>query len=84
MTSINIFLSDSMKIFVEEQVTKGGYASISEYLLELINQDQQRQAKENIEELLIEGLESGEAIEVTDEWWEQKRIRLMNKPLQEQ
>uniref|UniRef100_UPI0030D6D21D ribbon-helix-helix domain-containing protein n=1 Tax=Calothrix sp. NIES-2098 TaxID=1954171 RepID=UPI0030D6D21D len=73
-----------MKTFVEEQVIKGGYASISEYLLDLINQDQQRQAQENIEELLIEGLESGDSIEVTDEWWEQKRIYLINKPLQEQ
>ncbi|AFY31663.1 addiction module antidote protein, CC2985 family [Calothrix sp. PCC 7507] len=84
MTSINISLSDSMKTFVEEQVTKGGYASISEYLLELINQDQQRKVQETIEELLIEGLESGEAIEVTDEWWAQKRIHLVNKPLQRQ
>ncbi|BAY12275.1 ribbon-helix-helix domain-containing protein [Calothrix sp. NIES-2098] len=84
MISINISLSDSMKTFVEEQVIKGGYASISEYLLDLINQDQQRQAQENIEELLIEGLESGDSIEVTDEWWEQKRIYLINKPLQEQ
>ncbi|WP_236556884.1 type II toxin-antitoxin system ParD family antitoxin [Calothrix sp. PCC 7507] len=73
-----------MKTFVEEQVTKGGYASISEYLLELINQDQQRKVQETIEELLIEGLESGEAIEVTDEWWAQKRIHLVNKPLQRQ
>ncbi|WP_315790891.1 ribbon-helix-helix domain-containing protein [Fischerella sp. JS2] len=79
MTNINIFLSDSMKTFVEEQVTKGGYGSISEYLIELINQDQQRKAQEYTEELLIEGLESGEAIEVTDEWWEQKRTHLMNK-----
>ncbi len=68
-----------MKTFVEEQVTKGGYGSISEYLIELINQDQQRKAQEYTEELLIEGLESGEAIEVTDEWWEQKRTHLMNK-----
>ncbi|NMG09489.1 hypothetical protein [Brasilonema sp. UFV-L1] len=41
-------------------------------------------AQEHIEELLIEGLESGEAIEVTDEWWEQKRTHLMNKLRQEQ
>ena len=79
MTSINISLPESMKAFVEEQVAKGGYSSMSEYLLELISQDQQRKAQEHIEELLIEGLDSGEAIGVTDEWWEQKRTHLINK-----
>jgi antitoxin ParD1/3/4 len=79
MSNINIFLPESMKAFVEEQVTKGGYGSVSEYLQELISKDQKRQTQEHIEELLIAGLESGEAIEVNDEWWEQKRTHLMNK-----
>ncbi|MBG1266824.1 type II toxin-antitoxin system ParD family antitoxin [Nostoc sp. WHI] len=73
MSSINISLTDSMKAFVEEQVTKGGYNSVSEYLQELIHQDQKRKDKEHLESLLIAGLESGEAIEVNDEWWHQKR-----------
>ncbi|MDM9379721.1 type II toxin-antitoxin system ParD family antitoxin [Chlorogloeopsis sp. ULAP01] len=79
MNSINISLSESMKAFVEEQVAKGGYGSVSEYLQELISQDQKRKAQEYVEELLIEGLESGEAIEVSDEWWEQKRTNLIDK-----
>ncbi|WP_292707691.1 MULTISPECIES: type II toxin-antitoxin system ParD family antitoxin [unclassified Nostoc] len=66
-------MTDSMKAFVEEQVTKGGYNSVSEYLQELIYQDKKRKEQEHLESLLIAGLESGEAIEVTDEWWEQKR-----------
>ena len=65
-----------MKVFVEEQVAKGGYNSASEYVQELILQDQQRKVQEHVQELIIEGLESGEPIEVTDEWWEQKRTRL--------
>ncbi len=74
MTSINISLPESMKAFVEEQVAKGKYDSVSEYLQELICQDQKLKTQENLEELLIAGLESGEVIEVTDEWWEQKRM----------
>jgi antitoxin ParD1/3/4 len=84
MSSINISLTDSMKAFVEEQVTKGGYNSASEYLQELIHQDQKRKDKEHLESLLIAGLESGEAIEVTDEWWEQKRTYLISKLRQNQ
>jgi antitoxin ParD1/3/4 len=73
MNNINISLPESMKVFIEEQVAQGGYGSISEYLQELITQDQTRKMQEHVEELLIAGLESGEAVEVNDEWWQQKR-----------
>ncbi len=79
MSSINISLPESMKAFVEEQVTQGGYSSVSEYLQDLISQDQKHKTQEHIEGLLIAGLESGEVIEVNDEWWEQKRTHLINQ-----
>ncbi|MBW4612650.1 MAG: type II toxin-antitoxin system ParD family antitoxin [Desmonostoc vinosum HA7617-LM4] len=84
MTSIDIALPESMKAFVDEQVIKGGYGSVSEYLQELISQDQKRKAQEHIEELLIEGIESGEAIEINDEWWHKKRTDLIEKSSQKQ
>ncbi|WP_375470787.1 type II toxin-antitoxin system ParD family antitoxin [uncultured Nostoc sp.] len=83
MSNINISLPESMKAFVEEQVTEGGYGSVSEYLQELIVQDQKRKMQEHIEELLIAGLESGETIEVNDQWWQQKRTHLINQLHQE-
>ncbi len=79
MTNINISLPDSMKAFVEEQVARGNYDSVSEYLQQLISQEQKRQTQTHLEELLIAGLNSGEAIEVTDEWWEEKRRQLINQ-----
>ncbi|WP_337907134.1 hypothetical protein [Iningainema tapete] len=48
MTSINISLPKSMKAFVEQQVAKGGYNSTSEYLQELISQDQKRKEQERL------------------------------------
>jgi hypothetical protein len=33
---------------------------------------------QQLDQLLLEGLESGDPITVTDEWWEQKRDRLFN------
>lgn len=80
MTNLNISLPDSVKDFVDEQVAKGGYSSVNEYLVALIFQEQKRRKnQENLEELLLEGLDSGESIEVTDEWWEQKRAQLIKK-----
>jgi antitoxin ParD1/3/4 len=73
MASINISLPDSMKTFLEEQAAKGGYGTTGEYLHALIREAQRREAKAKLEALLLEGLDSGPAIEITDEYWEQKR-----------
>jgi antitoxin ParD1/3/4 len=79
MTTLNISLPESMRTFIEEQVHKGGYSTASEYIRHLIRQEQERTASRRLEELLLEGLDSGDLIEVTDEWWEQKRVQLMEK-----
>ncbi|MBW4675773.1 MAG: type II toxin-antitoxin system ParD family antitoxin [Desmonostoc geniculatum HA4340-LM1] len=46
MTNFQISLPESMKAFIEEEVAKGGYGSASEYLQELILQDQQQKGQE--------------------------------------
>jgi antitoxin ParD1/3/4 len=77
MTSLNISLPQSLKDYVERQVSAGGYSTPSEYLRELLRQDQKRRAEEDLEALLLEGLRSGDPIEVTPEYWEQKRRSLI-------
>ncbi|MBC1236036.1 hypothetical protein [Nostoc sp. 2RC] len=47
MTKFQILLPELMKAFVDEQVAKGGYGSVSEYLQELIFQDQYRKGQVN-------------------------------------
>lgn len=76
MATLNISLPDAMRDFVEQEVTSGHYSSASEYLRQLIREDQKRRARERLERLLLEGLESGEPVEVTPEWWERKRALL--------
>ncbi|MBW4499534.1 MAG: type II toxin-antitoxin system ParD family antitoxin [Scytonema hyalinum WJT4-NPBG1] len=79
MTTLNISLPDSMRSFIDEQVAKGGYSTASEYIRDLIRQAQKKADQEKLEAMLLEGLESGEPIEVTDEWWEQKRAQMMQR-----
>jgi antitoxin ParD1/3/4 len=64
--SINISLPDAMRTYVEEQVANGGYSTVSEYFGELIRQDQKRKAKERLEAMLLEGLDSGTATPMSD------------------
>ena len=76
METMNIALPESMKHFVQERVTEGGYSSVSEYVRELIRSDQKRKVEERIDALLLEGLDSGEPIPVTKEYWEEKKRKL--------
>ncbi|MEA5566779.1 type II toxin-antitoxin system ParD family antitoxin [Anabaena sp. UHCC 0399] len=70
MTSINISLPDTMRAYIEEQVAQGGYSSVSEYFRELVRQDQKQRAKQRLETMLLEGLNSGNATEMTAQDWE--------------
>jgi antitoxin ParD1/3/4 len=79
MDTMNIALPESMKHFVQEQVTEGGYSSVSEYVRDLIRNAQKRKVEERIDALLLEGLDSGDPIPVTTEYWEEKKRRLTQR-----
>ena len=79
MTTMNISLPDELKEFVEEQLSKGQYASVSEYIRELIRDARKRAAQERLEALLLEGLDSGEPIDVTPEFWNERREELARR-----
>ena len=52
MSTMNISLPESLKTFVDEQVSQRGYGTSSEYLRELIRKDQDRL---HLKGLLLEG-----------------------------
>lgn len=79
MKSINISLPDSMRAYVEDLVANGGYSSISEYFRELVRLDQKRKAQERLESMLLEGLNSGAATEMTQQDWEDIRKKVQEK-----
>ncbi|BAZ40739.1 putative addiction module antidote protein, CopG/Arc/MetJ family [Calothrix sp. NIES-4101] len=79
MTTLNISLPEAMRAFIDEEVAKGGYSTASEYIRDLIRQAQKKAEEKKLEAMLLEGLDSGESIEVTDEWWEQKRSQIMQR-----
>ena len=76
MQTMNISLPDPMKQFVEERVSEGEYSSASEYVRELVRADQKRKAKEELEQTLMDAINSGEPMEVTPEMWEELRQKI--------
>ncbi len=68
MTSMNVSLPEELKKYVEAQ-TKNGYSTPSEYVRELIREDQKRRAKDKLDALLLEGLNSGDSIPADAEFW---------------
>ena len=77
MTTLNISFPDTMQTFIEQKVVQGNYGTADEYIRQLVREDQRRAAQERLEELLMEGLNSGPPIEVTEDFWTQKEAELL-------
>ena len=79
-TTMNVSLPGSLRDFVDAQVADHGYTSASEYVRELIRSARERQsANEHLEELLLEGINSGPAAEWTDQDWADIRARVAKR-----
>lgn len=77
---LNISLPDQVQAFLEKQAAATGLDTASDYVYHLILREQERIVQqERVESLLLEGLESGEPVEATDDWWDQKRTQLVEQ-----
>jgi antitoxin ParD1/3/4 len=79
MTTMNISLPDSMRAFIEQKVAQGGYSTASEYIRQLVREDQKRAAQERLELLLMEGIESGPSPEMTSGDWDELKRRVWQR-----
>ena len=71
MNTMNIALSQKLKAFVQREVKRRGYSSVSEYVRELIRGEQERQQQEfaRLEAEIIKGMNSGPATPMTPDAW---------------
>jgi antitoxin ParD1/3/4 len=73
MPTVTISLPESLREFVETQVKTRGYGNVSEYFRGLLREAQERESDQRLERLLLEGLDSGEDIEIAPKYWSKKR-----------
>lgn len=72
MGTMNISLPDTLRDFVDAQVSQGGYGTSSEYVRELIRRDQDRL---RLRSLLLEGAESPPSGEADAQYFRAIRAR---------
>mgnify|MGYP002368665737 CR=1 FL=1 len=73
MSTMNISLPDTLKSFVDEQVSQRGYGTSSEYVRELIRKDQERQ---QLRGLLLAGATSTPAAPADGAYFDNLRNRV--------
>ena len=76
MSTMNISLPESLKSFVDEQVSQRGYGTSSEYVRELIRKDQDRL---QLRGLLLVGAASAPAASVDGAYFEGLRDRVRQR-----
>ncbi|RMB02880.1 type II toxin-antitoxin system ParD family antitoxin [Eilatimonas milleporae] len=79
MATMNVSLPDEMKNWVESQTRTGRYSNASDYVRDLIREDQDRKDKiAHIQALVSEGLESGVSDKSMDDILKEARARTKN------
>ena len=76
MKHLSVPVSDEFDETIRKRMVEGGFGSMAEYLRHAVRQDLERADETKLERLLLEGLESGEPIEMTDEWMQERRKAL--------
>lgn len=79
MTTMNISLPATLREYVEHCVEEEGFGSVSEYIRQLVREDQKRKDQEKLEALLLERLHSGKSSPLTKRDWGDIRAALHTK-----
>lgn len=78
--TMNISLPTSLKAYVQQRVKRDGYGNVSEYVRELIRDDQEKKSEKRLEEKLLEGLQ-GKDQSIDDAYWKRLELHLKQQRL---
>jgi antitoxin ParD1/3/4 len=73
---MNISLPPALKQWVDQQTDQGGFGTASEYIRQLLREEQKRQARQAVEVKLQEAIASGEPVPVTAKTWKESAQRV--------
>ena len=79
MTKLDVTLPDDLKEFVDAEASAGGYNNASAYVQDVLRALWKHKAREALETQVMEAVNSGPAIEVTPEFWQELKARVYKK-----
>lgn len=79
IATLNISLPDTMKTEVEEIIATEGYGNTSEFFRDLVRNYLKERRERKIEDLLLEGINSGESTPLTKSDFEKIKERGMQR-----
>jgi antitoxin ParD1/3/4 len=68
-STLSLAISEALIEYIDQRVAGGGYRNRSEYIHDLVRQDQREQAKGRLRALIEEGLASGPPTPLTKVDW---------------
>lgn len=66
---VNLSLPPELKKWIDQQVKDGGYANAAEYLRDMLRRTRERQARRQVDAMLIEAVGSGVNTVMDDADW---------------
>lgn len=66
---MNISLPPTLKDWVDEQVRRRGFGTASEFVRQMLREEQQRELRQPIDAALVEGIESGPSTPMSAQEW---------------
>jgi len=73
MPNITISLPEPLKDFMDQQVASRGFGNVSEYFRTLLREAQEKEREARLQDLLLEGLNSGADIPLDEKFWKDLR-----------
>ena len=68
--AMNVSLTGKLKDHVQDRVADDSYTNVSDYVRDLIRVNMKRKSQEHLESMLLEGINSGLATEMTRTDWD--------------
>lgn len=77
LTSLHVSIPTTQKEYVQKAAAISGCSTPSEYIRRLIAADQQVKAQQALEHMLLEGIQSGKGVKMTEKDWDEIRNEVL-------
>lgn len=78
MSTLTLTLPEPLTAFIERQVAEGAHPTAEDYIRQLVEEDRNRKARNEVDSLLLEGLQSP-ASEMTSKDWDTLKDRVRER-----